>query len=109
MLKVVQIWWKDPCQRENSTATKVCVDPLVSLVSFGILIGKFKDKEGMEYYKICHKLAVDGSENNDDWIAIPLGCVTRVVEMTEVGDKDAKEKIDFMVFTLGDQGGKKDE
>ena len=77
-MKIVAIQWKDSCEQKDGNSLVQRVDPLVDLLSVGILIGKFKDKDNFEYAKICYKRCLDGSEGTDDFICIPINCIIKI-------------------------------
>lgn len=107
--QIVQVSWSDPCEYRNITAESYMDDPLVNLVSFGILLGTFKDKHEMSYLKLSHKLCIDGSINNDDIIVIPLGCIHKVRQIGIFMGEDNEETINEIDFKTFNKGGNKDE
>lgn len=75
-MKIAEVCWTDISGYDNKNAFAENDDPLIHMVSFGIMVGKLKDRHGMEYIKLCHKVSSDS--HNDDFVVIPIGCIKRI-------------------------------
>lgn len=76
-MKIVEITWVDAAEHKDQTFSKEDDDPLVILKSVGYFVGNFIDKNGNKYIKLCYKISTN-SEENDDFIVIPRGCIKSV-------------------------------
>lgn len=77
MKRIVEVYWFDITEKKDGNSEQVAADPLIHVISVGYFIGKFKDKFGTEYVKICYKKCTD-SGNFDDFIVIPIGCIEKI-------------------------------
>lgn len=77
-MKIAEVYWADTTEWRNQTAKDENTNPMVNLISVGYFMGRFKDRNGTEYVKICHKRSID-SEGNDDYMVIPAGCIRKVI------------------------------
>lgn len=75
--RIAEVYWFDITEKQNGNSSVVSPDPLIHVISVGYFVGKFKDKFGTEYAKLCYKRCTD-SGNNDDFIVIPTGCIEKI-------------------------------
>lgn len=77
-MKIAEVYWQDITEYTDKLVEAKNPDPMIHLISVGFLAGKFKDKFGVEYVKLCHKKCQD-SGSNDDFLVIPMGCIEKIV------------------------------
>lgn len=75
--KIAKVHWVDTTEHKDENCTNGNDNPLIYLLSIGFLVGKFKDKNGTEYVRLCYKFCSEDGRN-DDFIDIPIGCIKKI-------------------------------